>query len=774
MEGFVFGNGIVSHKGRSQVCYCRRLIVKGSLAEGSRDNARARRKSTAKRLREVSEQIRDELKHTVKSPVKISVPYEVWKPLGLSPKLKLVRIFIDKEFFLSLPEFKHQVLQQMIRLFPALSFHPKFVLLPDEKSFKLLHAKRVLETDEDLMRARDAAEEAGDQLMLTLEPLKMPNLPETDHVPEPDLLKFLKEQGDDHVTALSFYRFVDIEQPEFVMNRSRRVLSALGVKGRVYIAKEGINAQLCVPSNLLSCLELSLADDPAARGDDLAEIAEWANRWVPREIRGAFLNVDREVTFNDTPFVDLRIKVRAQVLSDGLEKPLDWSSNGTAVSPEEWHQKLESDEDVILLDCRNKYESQVGKFESAKALDTSTFRESWDWLRKELEGTKKDKRIMTYCTGGIRCVKVGAFLEQEMGFKNVDRLEGGIVAYSRFVRNKGLESQFKGVNYVFDLRLGERVTSDVLTQCLNCGAKCDTQTDCANERCRRPFADRHFVQCPECAAQLKGCCSEDCRQCLSTDSSQPVGNSVSSNRSDRDEHSDLLEEYSREYSTPEPLLMRDLQEATQEAFPSRAHMVCGPVVGHLLKSVVSMTRSSRVLELGTFTGYSSLWIASGLSDHGELLTCDIDPEAIEIARTFYDRSTVSDKINVRLNAADDVLEELVDSKAEPFDVVFLDANKAKYKSYYDKILESNILRIGGVMIIDNVLFKGGVPFLHDQYSDDSTLSQQLRRRRTNSIHEAGRLARKMHEFNVHVRNDPRTEQLMLPLRDGLTIATRVS
>jgi len=171
----------------------------------------------------------------------------------------------------------------------------------------------------------------------------------------------------------------------------------------------------------------------------------------------------------------------------------------------------------------------------------------------------------------------------------------------------------------------------------------------------------------------------------------------------------------------------------------------------------------------------------------------------QIARTFYDRSTVSDKINVRLNAADDVLEELVDSKAEPFDVVFLDANKAKYKSYYDKILESNILRIGGVMIIDNVLFKvcahpkilvitsktdrrglniltgqGGVPFLHDQYSDDSTLSQQLRRRRTNSIHEAGRLARKMHEFNVHVRNDPRTEQLMLPLRDGLTIATRVS
>jgi len=773
MEGFVFGNGIVSHKWRGQVC-SRRLVVKGCLAQGSKENARSRRKSTAKRLREVSEQIRDELKHTEKIPVKISVPYEVWKPLGLSPKLKLVRVFIDKECFYSLPEFKRQVLQQMIRLFPAMSFHPKFVLLPDEESFQLLAAKHVLETDKDLMRARDAAEEAGDQLMLALQPLKMPHLPEADQVPEPELLKSLKEQEDEHVTALSFYKFVDIEQPEFVVNRSRRVLSALGVKGRVYIAKEGINAQLCVPSNLISCLELSLADDPSARCDQLAEIAQWANRWVPREIRGAFLNVDREVTLDDTPFVDLRIKVRHQVLSDGLEKPLDWSNNGNAVSPEEWHQTLTSNDDVILLDCRNKYESQVGKFENARVLNTSTFRESWDWLRKELEGTSKDQRIMTYCTGGIRCVKVGAFLEQEMGFKNVDRLEGGIVAYSKFAREEGLESQFKGVNYVFDLRLGERVTGDVLTQCLNCGAKCDTQTDCANERCGRPFAQRHFVQCPECAAQLKGCCSEECIQCISTDSSQSETKSVSSTRADRDEHSDLLEEYSREYSTSEPMLMRDLQQATQEAFPSRAHMVCGPVVGRLLKSIVHMTRSSRVLELGTFTGYSSLWMASGLSDHGELLTCDIDPKAIEIAQAFYDRSTVSNKINVRLTAADDVLEELVESKAEPFDVVFLDANKAKYKSYYDKILESNILRVGGVVIIDNVLFKGGVPFLHDQYSDDSTLFQQLRRRRTNSIHEAGRLARKMHEFNEHVRNDPRTEQLMLPIRDGLTIATRIS
>ena len=159
------------------------------------------------------------------------------------------------------------------------------------------------------------------------------------------------------------------------------------------------------------------------------------------------------------------------------------SKSGREISPIEWHEKLD-DPSAVVLDCRNSYESDIGLFENAVALNTTFFRESWDALEDILKDKPKNAPIMTYCTGGIRCVKINAYLEQKMGFTNVGRLEGGIISYTKELERSGLGnnadsngeapnhisrdvgsiSKFKGTNYVFDERMGARITSDVLAQ----------------------------------------------------------------------------------------------------------------------------------------------------------------------------------------------------------------------------------------------------------------------------------------------------------------------
>lgn len=123
---------------------------------------------------------------------------------------------------------------------------------------------------------------------------------------------------------MSFYRFIDIGAQDFVVDRLKRVFEAMGVLGRVYIASEGINAQICVPTNLFRCLEIAFMEKPEEAMEEMPDVAEWASRWIPREVRGVSLNVDRVVSNIDVPFVDLRIKLRHKVLADGLDKPLDW------------------------------------------------------------------------------------------------------------------------------------------------------------------------------------------------------------------------------------------------------------------------------------------------------------------------------------------------------------------------------------------------------------------------------------------------------------------
>jgi len=124
----------------------------------------------------------------------------------------------------------------------------------------------------------------------------------------------------------------------------------------------------------------------------------------------------------------------------------------------------------------------------------------------ELLKEHKDKNIIMYCTGGIRCEKASAWMLHN-GFNNVFHLEGGIIEYANKAKEWGIPSKFKGKNFVFDDRLGERITGDVIAHCHQCGAPSDTHTNCKNDGCHLLF-----IQCPECAHKYDGCCSEACKE----------------------------------------------------------------------------------------------------------------------------------------------------------------------------------------------------------------------------------------------------------------------
>lgn len=450
-------------------------------------------------------------------------------------------------------------------------------------------------------------------------------------------------------TMLSFYSFARITNPEDFADQLRSLWTPFRALGRIYVAQEGVNAQMAVPTNVFT---------------DFERVTKSV---LPAVFADTMLNADHVVPFEQyhrgaQPFKHLHVRTRGQIVADGLDRPLDWKTGptGTELSPGQWHQAIANlPDNALLLDCRNIFESDVGLFQGAQPLNTNTFRESWDALREilgveedahnndksnnnknqdtasimglistkkedddiinssssnsggesggniderisavpaatkaeiqaKIAAVPKDTPIYTYCTGGIRCVKINGFLEQELGFNNTYRLKGGIISYVRDLEagaipksgssnsststssnitntntntniinriKSGLtgagklddvyrsamsatfeeedkeeeqqeeisdpaklfstyfprdieSSLFKGVNYVFDDRIGTRVTSDVLAKgCETCGAlKIDTYLNCRNDLC-----NVRYIQCPNCRAMYNGCCSMYCK-----------------------------------------------------------------------------------------------------------------------------------------------------------------------------------------------------------------------------------------------------------------------
>jgi UPF0176 protein len=283
-------------------------------------------------------------------------------------------------------------------------------------------------------------------------------------------------------TTISFYKYLPIQHPEAFRDHLYQSFSSLGVLGRIYIAKEGINAQISIPTVQLESFKTFLYQLDGFND----------------------LRLNIAVQDDGKSFFVLDIKVRPKIVADGIEDPtFDMSNKGRYVNAEKFNE-LTTNPDTIVIDMRNHYEYEVGHFKDAQEIPSDTFREQLPMAAEMLAG-KKEANIIMYCTGGIRCEKASAYLLHK-GFQNVFHLEGGIINYCRQAKEKGLENKFIGKNFVFDERLGERISPDIIAKCHQCGKPADTHVNCTNEGCHLLF-----IQCEDCARNYEGCCSDECQ-----------------------------------------------------------------------------------------------------------------------------------------------------------------------------------------------------------------------------------------------------------------------
>jgi len=297
-----------------------------------------------------------------------------------------------------------------------------------------------------------------------------------------EVLKQRIAQSKEERFTFSFYNYYQIKRPEFIRDYLFIELDKLGVLGRIYLANEGINAQASVPQD---------------RWDDFVSFMESIDF-----LKGLRLN--RAVEDDSKSFFKLAIKVRKKIVADGLDDAsFDVTQMGQHLKAEEFN-KLTSNPETILVDMRNHYESEVGHFDGAWCPDVDTFRDQLPLVVERLKD-KKDQPIVMYCTGGIRCEKASAWLKHN-GFKDVYQLEGGIIKYAQDVKSSGLDNKFRGKNFVFDERLGERISDEIIAKCHQCGQPADTHTNCKNVGC-----NLLFIQCEACADKMDGCCSDDCQ-----------------------------------------------------------------------------------------------------------------------------------------------------------------------------------------------------------------------------------------------------------------------
>ena len=299
-------------------------------------------------------------------------------------------------------------------------------------------------------------------------------------VSQSELKQRLHEESFHRITV-SFYNYFFIETPLAFRDDLYKALNALNVFGRIYIAHEGINAQASIPEEKYEAFKVFLNSIEG--------------------LKGIRLNI--AVDNDGKSFWVLKIKVREKIVADGIMDPsFNMANKGRYVNETEFN-RLASDADTIVVDMRNHYEYEVGHFDNAIEIPSDTFREQLPMAAEMLED-RKEKNIIMYCTGGIRCEKASAYMLHR-GFKNVFHLEGGIINYANNVKAKGLPNKFRGKNFVFDDRLGERVTDEIIATCHQCGKPADTHTNCKNEACHLLF-----IQCADCAEKFAGCCSTAC------------------------------------------------------------------------------------------------------------------------------------------------------------------------------------------------------------------------------------------------------------------------
>lgn len=302
-----------------------------------------------------------------------------------------------------------------------------------------------------------------------------------------ELKRKLTQQNEKLVT-ISFYQYAKIENPNQFRDELYLKLSGLGVLGRIYIANEGINAQIAVPEKNVDKFRKEL--------------------YSIDFLNDTRLNIAVDESEAEFSFLKLKIKVRSKILADGLkDETFDVTNIGKHLNAKEFNE-LTNQEDTILIDFRNHYESEVGHFKGAIVPDVDTFRDSLPFIEQEYLKGNENKNIVMYCTGGIRCEKASAWFKHK-GFKNVHQLEGGIIKYANDCKENGLENKFIGKNFVFDERRGERISEDIIAVCHQCGEPADTHTNCVNDGCHLLF-----IQCESCKSKMQNCCSNDCLETI--------------------------------------------------------------------------------------------------------------------------------------------------------------------------------------------------------------------------------------------------------------------
>ncbi|PPI88099.1 hypothetical protein CRV12_00460 [Candidatus Pantoea edessiphila] len=289
--------------------------------------------------------------------------------------------------------------------------------------------------------------------------------------------------------TVSFYKYFSIKYPKSFRDKLYYYLNKLKVLGRIYVSYEGINAQISVPNHLY--VEMK---------DFIYHLDDRLNN----------LHMNISLDNKNVSFWVLRVKVRDRILADGLkENILNISTIGIYIEAKEVNDMLD-DPETIFVDMRNHYEYEIGHFEKAIEIPSNTFR---DQLIKiiDLLKHKENKKIVLYCTGGIRCEKASAWMIYN-GFKKVYQIRGGIIEYVHCARKQGLPVRFKGKNFVFDERMSEIVSEEILSFCHQCGKSCDTHVNCAYDKCHILF-----IQCKICLNKFNKCCSLFCKNMLIND-----------------------------------------------------------------------------------------------------------------------------------------------------------------------------------------------------------------------------------------------------------------
>ena len=301
-----------------------------------------------------------------------------------------------------------------------------------------------------------------------------------------ELKKSLKRESFNRITC-SFYKYCFIDNPEGLRNKLYSDLIEQDILGRIYVSKEGINAQISIPEH------------------NVEDFKSYIHS----------IDVFSDIKFKHaveegTSFLKLKILVRDEIVAYKVpEESYDMNKTGVHLKPVDFNSSIK-EKDAIVVDMRNYYESEVGRFKNAIIPDAHFSKELLPKVAEVLEG-KEDKKVHLYCTGGIRCEKASSYLIKK-GFKEVYQLEGGIIQYAHDMKENDLKSEFIGKNFVFDDRMGERVTNDIIGKCHQCKKPSDDHKNCKNDACHLLF-----IQCDKCAEKYNDCCSNACNEFLQLD-----------------------------------------------------------------------------------------------------------------------------------------------------------------------------------------------------------------------------------------------------------------